>query len=236
VAPAVEGAALERLRDTITEELNVKDVRLTADAAELVDYALKPNCRCSVPRWQADRAGAAALEQLEQAAASAFVAALGAAGQADLTLTDGTQVTLTADEVLVETRARLGSRSSKKASSPSPSTQLSTTSCATKGWRARSCTQCSSRASPPACDRRHDQPGSGGASRIAASDRALCRHHKVETLASEFELGAATRDYVETARVEGHELIIGISARHDLHRHIRLTRRLILRAQTGGRR
>ena len=38
-----ERAALERLRDVVVDELNVKGLRLVASADELLDYSLKPN-------------------------------------------------------------------------------------------------------------------------------------------------------------------------------------------------
>ena len=49
-APAAERAALERLRDIVTDELNVKELRLVTDADELLDYALKPNLKLLGPR------------------------------------------------------------------------------------------------------------------------------------------------------------------------------------------
>ena len=49
-APAAERAALERLGDIVIDELNVKELRLVADADELLDYALKPNLKVLGPR------------------------------------------------------------------------------------------------------------------------------------------------------------------------------------------
>ena len=42
--------ALERLGDIVTDELNVKELRLVADSDELLDYSLKPNLKVLGPR------------------------------------------------------------------------------------------------------------------------------------------------------------------------------------------
>ena len=41
--PAAESCAVERLRDVVMDELNVKELRFVGDGAELVAYMVKPN-------------------------------------------------------------------------------------------------------------------------------------------------------------------------------------------------
>ncbi len=107
-AAAAERAALERLRDIVTDELNVKELRFVVDAGELLDYSLKPNLKLLGPRLgrQVGAVGAA----LREVDAPEFVAALRTGGSAPLVLADGEQVRLAEDEVLVETVAPDGCR------------------------------------------------------------------------------------------------------------------------------
>ncbi|MGO8684675.1 MAG: isoleucine--tRNA ligase, partial [Thermoleophilia bacterium] len=73
-APAAERAAVDRLRDIVTDELNVKQVRLVADGGELVDYVLKPNLPLLGPKLGKQLGLVKAA--LEQAGAADVVAAL----------------------------------------------------------------------------------------------------------------------------------------------------------------
>jgi len=206
-------------------------VRLAADAAELVDYALKPNLPVLGPKMGKQIGQVrAALEQLEQAAASAFVAALGAAGQAGLTLADGKQVTLAADEVLVETRAAAGFRVEQEGELTVALNTVVDDELRDEGL-AREIVHAVQLARKSAGLRIEDTISLALTAPAELQPVIECYAAviKAETLASEFNLetaasgvetpaggetsaGATPRDYVETARVEGHELIIGISA------------------------
>ncbi len=107
-AAARERAALARLADIVTDELNVKELRLLGDPGELLAYALKPNLKLLGPRLgkQVGAVGAA----LRAVDGADFVAALRTGGSAPLVLADGEQVRLAEEEVLVETVAPEGSR------------------------------------------------------------------------------------------------------------------------------
>src|SRR5690606_37711822 len=48
--PEAEARAVERLREVVLDELNVKDLRAVGDGGELVSYVVKPNLRVLGPR------------------------------------------------------------------------------------------------------------------------------------------------------------------------------------------
>src|SRR5215216_836782 len=80
VAAGEERAAIERMRDVVLEELNVKELRFVSEAGELGSYEVKPNYRALGPRFG---------KQMPQVAAA--VAALDAA-QVAAALRDGGHV------------------------------------------------------------------------------------------------------------------------------------------------
>ena len=73
VAAGEERAAIERLAEIVCDELNVKELRFVADAAELGSYDVKPNYRSLGPRFGKQMpqvaAAVAALEPAHVAAA-----------------------------------------------------------------------------------------------------------------------------------------------------------------------
>ena len=153
-------------RDIVTDELNVKELRLVADPGELLDYALKPNLKLLGPRLgkQVGAVGAA----LRDVDAAEFVAALRTGGSAPLVLADGEQVRLAEDEVLVETVAPEGCRVEGDAAF---TVALRTTvdhGPARRRHRARAGPCRSTLAQKRRfTHRRHDQPGALGAGRAA---------------------------------------------------------------------
>ncbi len=98
--PEAERAAVERLEDVVLDELNVKRLRVVGDGGELVSYAVKPNLPVLGPRL-GKRLGEVR-EALAAADGAALVAALRADGAVSLPLAGG-EVRLTEDDVLVET-------------------------------------------------------------------------------------------------------------------------------------
>ncbi len=101
-------AAVTRLADQVTDELNVKSVRpLSAgELGDVVAYDIRPNLRVLGPKY-GKRLGA--IRQALGAADPAAVAASAAAGEAvTLTLADGESVALSPDEVLVDLVKRSG--------------------------------------------------------------------------------------------------------------------------------
>ena len=99
--PEAEREAVERLRDVVLDELNVKDLRFAGDGGELVAYVVKPNLPVLGPRL--GKQLGAVREALAAADAAALVAALRAGGAATLTLADGSELRLAEEDLLVET-------------------------------------------------------------------------------------------------------------------------------------
>jgi isoleucyl-tRNA synthetase len=210
-APPEERAALARLRDMVVDELNVKDLRLTSDGADLVQYVLKPNLPVLGPKLgkQLGQVRAA----LEQAEAAAFVAALRAAGTAALTLADGSQITLGADEVLIETAPAAGYQVAQEEPYTVALNTVVDDELRDEGL-AREIVHAVQLARK-AADLRIEDTISLALATPPALVPVVERHAayiKGETLASEFQLGKAPRDHTETARVDGHEIVIGVSA------------------------
>src|SRR5829696_5377308 len=68
VAAGEERAAIERMRDVVIDELNVKELRFVSEAGELGSYEVKPNYRALGPRFGKQMPQvAAAIEALEPA-------------------------------------------------------------------------------------------------------------------------------------------------------------------------
>jgi isoleucyl-tRNA synthetase len=105
--PDGERQALLDLQDIVLDELNVKALRLVDSADELLGFVLKPNLRLLGPRLGKQLPQvAAALQSLDAAAA---VRQLRESGAIELAV-DGTQLTLAAADVLVETTSPEGYR------------------------------------------------------------------------------------------------------------------------------
>jgi isoleucyl-tRNA synthetase len=98
--PEAERGSVERLREVVLDELNVKDLRVATGEGELVAYVVKPNLKVLGPKL-GKRLGALQAA-LKDADAAALVAELRANGSAALNLADG-ELRLAEDELLVET-------------------------------------------------------------------------------------------------------------------------------------
>ena len=209
-APAAERAALERLGDIVIDELNVKELRLVADADELLDYALKPNLKVLGPRLgkQVGAVGAA-LKALD---AGEFVAALRAGGSAPVALDSGEQVLLATDDVLIETVAPAGSRVE---SDGGFTVALNTT--VDQALRdegiVRELVHGVQLARKNADLRIEDTISLALAApaELAELVERNAAYIRSETLANELELGDRPRTYRETVRVEGHEVVVGMT-------------------------
>ncbi len=97
---------LGRLLDLLADELNVKEVAFVDEEGELVEYRLLPVNRILGPKF--GRRFPMVRRALARLAAAAAVARLRAGEKLRLTLEDGSTVTLSPDEVLVQTQAREG--------------------------------------------------------------------------------------------------------------------------------
>jgi isoleucyl-tRNA synthetase len=93
------------LADVLSEEINVKSFLVVSEVGELVDYRVLPNNRVLGPKY--GRQFKAVRKALEGLAANETVAALQEEGEIALQV-DGDTITLTADELLIQTESRGG--------------------------------------------------------------------------------------------------------------------------------
>ncbi len=98
--PPDERAAVEGLRDIVLDELNAKRLRVVGDAGELVAYTVKPNLRLLGPRLGKQLGALQAA--LREADGAALVAELAARNVMVVPLADG-EVRLVEEELLIET-------------------------------------------------------------------------------------------------------------------------------------
>ena len=99
-------AALERLQDQLLDELNVKRLERLTDPGDVVSYSVKPRLPVLGPKYGKQLGGIrAALASLDPAAVARSVAA---GDTVDLTLPDGSPVSLLPDEVIVDLTKREG--------------------------------------------------------------------------------------------------------------------------------
>ena len=205
-----ERAALQRLRDVVVDELNVKELRLVGDGGELVSYTVKPNLRVLGPKL-GKRIGALQAA-LREADGAALVAELGRDGGVRLSL-DGEELRLAQDELLIETGSPEGYQVESDGSR-TVALKTAVDEALREEGVARELVHAIQLARKNADLRIEDTislaldvPAALGplVERFAAAIKA-------ETLASEFSVGEARGDHRETARVEGHEIGIGLSA------------------------
>ena len=139
VATEAERAEIERLAELVRAELNVKELEFVSEEGELVRYAVKPNYRALGPRFgKAMPQVAAAVAALDPDHVAEAIR-----GERRIGINiDGTEHTLDArrphprDAAARGLRGRGGGRAA-----PSRSRSSSTTSCAARASRARSCTR-----------------------------------------------------------------------------------------------
>ncbi|MGC9522011.1 MAG: isoleucine--tRNA ligase [Anaerolineae bacterium] len=99
-------AELTQLLDLLADELNVKDVTFVEEEGELVAYRLLPVNRVLGPKY--GRRFPLVRKALDEIDAAQAVEKINADESLELTLEDGSEVTLAPDEVLVQTHAREG--------------------------------------------------------------------------------------------------------------------------------
>jgi isoleucyl-tRNA synthetase len=97
---------LEQLLDLLADELNVKEIVFVDEEGELVQYQLLPMNRILGPKY--GRRFPMIRIALAELPAAKAVATLNAGQDLRLNLQDGSQVSLSQEEVLVQTKAREG--------------------------------------------------------------------------------------------------------------------------------
>ncbi len=209
--PEAEREAVEGLREVVLDELNVKELRFVGDGGELVAYTVKPNLRVLGPKLgkQLGQVQAA----LREADGAALVAELNESGAATLGLPGGAELRLTAEELLVETGSPQGYQvESDGERVVALKTELD--DALREEGLVRELVHAVQLARKNAGLRIEDTIELA----LEAPDalRPLVERHaaylKAETLASSLDLDGAERAYRETARVEGHEVGIGLQA------------------------
>jgi isoleucyl-tRNA synthetase len=98
--------AIVRMKEQITDELNIKDVAPLVDLGEVVTHSIRPNLSLLGPKY-GKRLGAirAALASEESVSVASRVSAC---QQVDLVLPDGTKVSLEPEEILVDLKKEEG--------------------------------------------------------------------------------------------------------------------------------
>jgi len=207
--PEAEARAVERLRDVVRDELNVKELRVAADGGELVAYTVKPNLRLLGPKL-GKRLGALQTA-LKEADAAALVAALKAEGSVEFALADG-ELRLAEEELLVETGSPDGYQVESEAGRVVALNTAVDDALREEGV-AREIVHAIQLARKNADLRIEDTIRL--ALTVPVELAPVVDHYegtiKAETLASELVLGAADGEHQETARVEGLELGIGLT-------------------------
>ncbi len=208
-AAEAEQRALGRLRDVVVDELNVKELRVVGDGGELVSYTVKPNLRVLGPKL--GKRLAALQAALRDADGAALVAELGRDGGVRLTL-DGDELRLVQEELLIET----GSPDGYQVESDGTRTvalRIAVDEALREEGVARELVHAVQLARKNADLRIEDTISL--TLDVPDQLRPLVERYaaaiKAETLASGFSLGEARGDHSETARVEGHQIGIGLS-------------------------
>ena len=201
---------MERLRDVVLDELNVKGLRSVSGEDELVAYVVKPNLKVLGPKL-GKRLGPLQAA-LREADAAALVAAVRADGAAVIALPDG-EVSLAPEELLIETGSPEGFQVESEGGRV-VALKTDVDDDLREEGLARELIHAVQLARKAAGLRIEDTISLT----LAVPEELLLpaeRHRgaiMAETLASGLVLGDVDGDHRETARVGGHEVGIGLSA------------------------
>ncbi len=207
--PEAERRAVEALRDVVLDELNVKALRCVADESEMVAYTVKPNLKVLGPRL-GKRLGAlqAALKDVD---AAALVAELRSAGAVTLAVGEG-ELRLVEEDLLVETGSPEGYQMESDAGR-TVALKTEIDEALREEGGARELVHAIQLARKNAGLRIEDTISLT----LSLPDelRPLVDRHaatiKAETLASELVVGEVRGDHHETARLEGHDIGMGLT-------------------------
>jgi len=207
--PEAEARSVERLRDVVLDELNVKDLRLVAGEDELVAYVVKPNLKVLGPKL-GKRIGPLQA-YLKTADAAALVAAVRGEGAVTLELPGG-ELRLVEEELLIETGSPEGYQVESEAGRV-VALKTDVDDALREEGLARELIHAVQLARK-AADLRIEDTISLTLD-VPEELRPPAERHRAaimaETLASELVLGGAAGEHRETARVEGHEVGIGLT-------------------------
>jgi isoleucyl-tRNA synthetase len=206
--PEAEARAVERLREVVLDELNVKDLRFVAGEDELVAYVVKPNLKVLGPKL-GKRLGPLQAA-LKEADAAALVAAVRAGGAAVVRLPDG-EISLAEEELLIETGSPDGYQVEGEGGRV-VALKTDVDEALREEGLARELIHAVQLARRAADLRIEDTISLTLV--VPEELRSPAERHRgaimAETLASEFALAEAMGDHSETARVDGYEVGIGL--------------------------
>jgi isoleucyl-tRNA synthetase len=207
--PEAEARSVERLRDVVLDELNAKDLRTARSEDELVAYVVKPNLKVLGPKL-GKRLGLLQAA-LKEADAAAIVAAVRSEGAAVVKLPDG-ELSLVEEELLIETGSPDGYQVESDAGRV-VALKTEVDEALREEGLARELIHAVQLARK-AADLRIEDTISLTLD-VPGQLRPPAEHHRgvimAETLASTLAFGEAAGDHRETARVDGHEVGIGLS-------------------------
>jgi isoleucyl-tRNA synthetase len=207
--PDAEAQAVDRLRDVVLDELNVKDLRFVDGEADLVAYVVKPNLKVLGPKL-GKRLGPLQAA-LKEADGAALVAAVRADGAAVIVLPDG-EISLVEEELLIETGSPEGYQVEAEGGRV-VALKTDVDDALREEGLARELIHAVQLARKTADLRIEDTISL--TLDVPEELRPPAERHRgaimAETLASEFAVGEAAGDHRETARVDGHEVGIGLS-------------------------
>ncbi len=207
--PEAEARSVERLRDVVLDELNVKGLRLDAPEEELVAYVVKPNLKVLGPKLGKRIGPLQAF--LRTADAAALVAAVRGAGEVTLELPDG-ELRLVEEELLIETGSPEGYQVEND-SGRVVALMTAVDEALREEGLARELIHAVQLARK-AADLRIEDTISLTLD-VPEELRPPAERHRAaimaETLASGLVLGGVAGAHRETARVEGHEVGIGLT-------------------------
>lgn len=207
--PEAEARAVERLREVVLDELNVKTLRFVAGEDGLVAYVVKPDLKVLGPRL--GRRLGLLQAALREADAAELVATVRSGGAVTMTLADG-DVSLGRDDLLIETGSPEGYQLESEAGRV-VALKTDVDDALREEGLARELIHAVQLARKAAGLRIEDTVSL----RLDVPDelRAPAERHRgaimAETLASEFVLGQALGDHQDTARVDGREVGIGLA-------------------------
>ena len=207
--PEAEAQAVARLRDVVLDELNAKELRSVAGEDELVAYIVKPNLKVLGPKL-GKRLGPLQAA-LKEADAAALVAAVRTDGAVVIALPDGA-ISLAEDELLIETGSPEGYQVESEAGRV-VALKTAVDDALREEGLARELIHAVQLARK-AADLRIEDTISLTLD-VPDALRPPAERHRgaimAETLTSELALGEAAGDHRETARVDGHDVGIGLS-------------------------
>ncbi len=207
--PEAERRSVQDLREVVLDELNVKDLRVAGDESELVAYTVKPNLKVLGPRLGKQLGALQAV--LKESDTAALVAELRAAGAVVVRAGDG-ELRLVEEDLLIETGSPHGYQVESEGGR-TVALKTDVDDALREEGVARELVHAVQLARKNAGLRIEDTIKLWLA--VPPELAPVVERHadtiRAETLAGELVLAEAAGEHRETARLEGHDIGIGIA-------------------------